>query len=493
MYIYIYIKHYKYYAILFTFILIINYFIILSLRTSIMGSSIEEYQTKAGSPFLLHLRHKYKTDDFFRHCESGNVDSVKSLLGLQDLKVVDEDGWSALHYAACRGHLPVVRALLNANAAVDARTLNGQTPLHWAAREGHSDVVRVLLGDPTAQESAEHMGASKMQQAMQRGLTGTRNLFGKKQIAASVDSKDVNLRTPLHLAAWHGRTETVQILLDAKANVHQTDTYQQTALFGASCYGDMVLVKILINAGINVNARDLRGRTALHCALQNGCKCNSVALGLLSANAEVDGQDSEGVTPLHWAAQMEWKTGTLVQVGLGTGSWQKPVQNSSKVVIASIIEHKANVDATDSLGQTPLHRAARNGCAEAAHALLQAGASVHAKTNDGTTALHLAIPGGHYGVVQALMNFHASPNAADQSGLTPLDWAVRHGFVEATVTLIEAKAELVNTDGGNWASGGAVDTVVALLESAKESILLAKTKVSAYMYYLAVRLLCVHT
>jgi hypothetical protein len=52
--------------------------------------------------------------------------------------------WSPLHHAANRGHLEVVRWLVERGAAVNRREANGFTPILLAAAAGHREVVRFL-------------------------------------------------------------------------------------------------------------------------------------------------------------------------------------------------------------------------------------------------------------------------------------------------------------------------------------------------------------
>jgi ankyrin repeat protein len=52
--------------------------------------------------------------------------------------------WSPLHYAANRGHLEVVRWLVERGAKVNRRESNDFTPILLAAAAGHWEVVRFL-------------------------------------------------------------------------------------------------------------------------------------------------------------------------------------------------------------------------------------------------------------------------------------------------------------------------------------------------------------
>lgn len=53
--------------------------------------------------------------------------------------------WTPLSYAAFNGHVPVMRFLLDHQAAIDAQAANGATALMIASRNGHLEAVELLL------------------------------------------------------------------------------------------------------------------------------------------------------------------------------------------------------------------------------------------------------------------------------------------------------------------------------------------------------------
>ena len=72
-----------------------------------------------------------------------NVPLVKQLIeGGVDVNGVDEDGDTALYYAANRGFVDCLKVLLEANADVKA-TSDGWTPLHTTSFSGHAECVKV--------------------------------------------------------------------------------------------------------------------------------------------------------------------------------------------------------------------------------------------------------------------------------------------------------------------------------------------------------------
>lgn len=59
--------------------------------------------------------------------------------------VCDQYGWTALHRAAFKGHVAIVRILLKHKFDMDMKEEKGYTPLHLASEAGHGEVVDVLL------------------------------------------------------------------------------------------------------------------------------------------------------------------------------------------------------------------------------------------------------------------------------------------------------------------------------------------------------------
>jgi ankyrin repeat protein len=74
----------------------------------------------------------------------GNLELVKLMVEKYGAEV-EKEGWSPIHYAATKGHLPVVQFLLSKDADVDAGSPNNTTALMFAARYGFINLVKFLL------------------------------------------------------------------------------------------------------------------------------------------------------------------------------------------------------------------------------------------------------------------------------------------------------------------------------------------------------------
>src|SRR5262245_62003966 len=77
--------------------------------------------------------------------KNGDLTAVRKLLETSAVNVAEPDGTTALHWAANRGDVAIVKALLAAGANPKAVTALGVTPLSLAAENGDPVLVEMLL------------------------------------------------------------------------------------------------------------------------------------------------------------------------------------------------------------------------------------------------------------------------------------------------------------------------------------------------------------
>lgn len=107
-----------------------------------------------------------------------------------------------------------------------------------------------------------------------------------------------------------------------------------------------------------------------------------------------------------------------------------------------IIEAKANINAVDEDGRTPLYLAVLKGDVEVAKSLIEAGADVNAVNENGQTPLYCAVLKGDFEVAKLLIEARADVNAIDKNALNPLYYARYDNDFEIAKLLIEAGADV---------------------------------------------------
>jgi len=84
---------------------------------------------------------------FVKACQNGERDRVKELLQTHGTRLLQGqwNNYTGLCAAAQRGHMEIVKDLLDAKADPDFRAAAGRTPILFAAESGHFDVMNLLI------------------------------------------------------------------------------------------------------------------------------------------------------------------------------------------------------------------------------------------------------------------------------------------------------------------------------------------------------------
>jgi hypothetical protein len=101
---------------------------------------------------------------------------------------VNQAGWTPLHYAATKGHIEMMRLMIDNSAYLDAESPNGTTPLMMAAHYGTPMAVKLLL-----EEGADPRLKNKL------GLSAWDFSFNSKQESSKSESQSY---LQAFLAVW---------------------------------------------------------------------------------------------------------------------------------------------------------------------------------------------------------------------------------------------------------------------------------------------------
>ena len=165
-------------------------------------------------------------------------------------------------------------------------------------------------------------------------------------------------RGTLFWAANQGDADLFYRLLELGADVNARGPAGATALVYAAHNGDVETLGVLLAHGANVNVQDDKGRTALHYATSG-----EIARLLMENAADVDVKDNDGIRALQATERTQNKKKLLQAVRQGT---TEEIKRSLKA--------GASIETTDEGGKTTLLLAAEAGQAEAMRVLMDAGA-----------------------------------------------------------------------------------------------------------------------
>jgi len=134
---------------------------------------------------------------------------------------------------------------------------------------------------------------------------------------------------------------------------------------------------------------------------------------LLQKKADVNATEADGSTALHWA------------------SYRDDLESADLLIRAG-----AKVNTANDLGVTPLWNASLNGSEAMVRRLLEAGANPNAALLKGETPVMVAARGGYPVVVEQLLAKDTNPNAHGARGQTALMWAVAQEHPDVVKVLL---------------------------------------------------------
>lgn len=354
--------------------------------------------------------------------EHGRLSAAKALLAAgADLSLrFASDDCAALDIAALRGDLDMIRTIVQhgGQSVVNVADARGYTPLHRAAFHNQAGAVDVLVGAGANVETPDKLGWTPLHDASAEGsFDAVAALLRHGANESRLDSKG---RAPLHLAAERGHRRTAKVLLAGGADPSlRYGSSECSALDFAAISGHLNVMLAIMRHGADVNAAGSDGRTCLHRAAFFN-QAGSIGV-LVGAGADIEARDGScGWTALHDASA-----------------------EGSLCAIIALVGYKAEKNALDMKGRTPLHLASEAGQVLAARALVDARVDSNLRFgNSELSALDVAIREGHMDVLRELVEHGVDANAADSGGLTSLHGAALLDEPDAIDVLVEFGANL---------------------------------------------------
>ncbi len=280
-------------------------------REEMWDEAMGEYkETVALSPDFRDARYNL----FAASAAKGDLSEVERLLeeGVS-VNVRVSNGWTALTRASFYGHADIVKLLLASGAEVDITTCGGEilcaktvqggdpsvesmntagaTPLVLAAQKGHLDIVRLLLDAGAEKDYKTKNGQTALSLAAQNDHYDVVQFLLEK--GAEVNAPDMVLDNVVY-------PDVVKLLLDHGADIKAVDSSGETALNQAARDGNFAVVKLLLEKGADPNTVAPNGEAVLFQAAIFGKDKETVEILLdKGANANFKNKNRTGATVLH--------------------------------------------------------------------------------------------------------------------------------------------------------------------------------------------------
>ena len=346
--------------------------------------------------------------------KSGNVEAVRALIA-HDAAInakEPEQNQTALMWAAAERHPAVVKALIDANADLQAHSKKGYTALHFAAREGDQESVRLLLaaGVNVNLRTQPDVDADPRPETLVAGRGRTRvrgGSFYRK-------SASTGGYTPLLVATVRGEIPLALFLLDQGADPNILDAgftplhWASTTWEGFTAnpvYGfenpmagipdrqvKLQFVKALLAHGANPNARMTKTQPTF-------------ASGFL---------DAVGATPFLLASSVDDLEMMKLLLAAGADPKIPTASNTTTVMAATALHH--------GVGESPVTEAQAR---EAVNFLLSLGLDAKGATMTGENALFGPAYRGWNTLLAQLIDLGVDVNAVSKAGVTP--WLAANG------------------------------------------------------------------
>lgn len=185
---------------------------------------------------------------------------AKNIQAAALLSIPREDGYTALHLAAIRGHVEIAQLLIDNGALLDAVDRLGDTPLHRSVFHCHTGIMELLVRRGAKLDIQDDCGNTPLHHAVYAGNFKATQLLVES--GAALDAMNGGHHTPLDLAISYGHTEIVRSLLDKGASTAPRADYV-TALHKAAYFGHTEIARLLLYKGATVDALSKGGVTPL--------------------------------------------------------------------------------------------------------------------------------------------------------------------------------------------------------------------------------------
>ncbi|XP_067660137.1 putative ankyrin repeat protein RF_0381 [Haliotis asinina] len=310
-----------------------------------------------------------------------------------NLSLVDDGDRHILHLACIRGNVEIVKRkavfdlLVEAKADLSLVNVHAETILHVACEGGNVEIIKFIL----------------------------------KHDTVDIGTLDINGRTSAIITASEGCKNTLDVLMEAGADLSVVYNERNTVLHLACGGGNVEIVKdLLSHIIVDIDSRDADGWTLLLHAVRAVEK--DVFNLRVEKGAHLSLVYNESETLLHVAC----KVGTVA-------------------IMKCLLAHDImDTDSRDSAGWTPEMRAPSVGHKHVVDVFVEAEADLSMVNNNNETILHVGCKVRHVAIIKYLVTRDIMDiDRRDRECLTPVMGAAIAGHEDVFDVFVEAGANLL--------------------------------------------------
>nr|QQY02505.1 transient receptor potential cation channel 3 [Cryptocotyle lingua] len=385
-----------------------------------------------------------------KYSRQGRAEEIRALINeygedvRQCVNTKDQSKLSPLHYAARNGQLECVRLLVElAGADINVKNDEKTTPLHFAARyrRATDKPVSEFLGSTPSHRpnsSNHHTG-----------------FYPKRDRSIPLYLDNVLLEDVVSDVWEPTDVPSEQLLINRMAS-SPVRARPPTSICDP-------VVHYLVVHGAELNGQDANGWTALHYAAIRG---NEVATRQLvqEPGIDIELEDHDLMRPIHMASlhkeveitrqllmvnadplAMTQSGCTPLHFACATGDLEL-VQLILDAIMIRFKSTSSPFNITNRDGESPLHWAVANGYAEVARFCIEHGADANLTPKSEETCLHMAARVGSVSTTKLLLSFGVHIDAEDLLLQTALHKAAERNNSEVMKLLLQNGSDLENQD-----------------------------------------------
>ena len=221
---------------------------------------------------------------------------------------------------------------------INAKSANGSTALADAIQFDLNEIVEILIPIST-KEGLNHA-------LILTALSGKTD-YVNRLIDAGADVNATHERgiSVLMTAMRSKNVDTINLLLEKGADVNATAKNGDTALMDAVLYANVDIIKLLLEKGADVNAKNSDGYSVIITAVQ--IKDGEVLKLLIEKGADVNAKDNDRGTPLMVATNSGVLNNVIALIEAGADVTVKNKNDKTALDMAIMLDERENPEKTN--------------------------------------------------------------------------------------------------------------------------------------------------